>query len=371
MFRYARRDLLRNPRRTLAALVGVVLGVGLFSSVLFFIDGSGASMTKRAVAPVTLDMQRVITAPYGERLMLEESLTPRGPLGAGAETLVKLTVRNKSAAPVNEVVVRDTTPDGFAYVPGSAILGRVPLPDVNGESPFGHGFAAIGYNAGTIAAGETVELTYRARARQAVPSTAAVRFRGSVSSRENLVPLPANQPRLVAQDALRKRIAAIPGVAAADELAFASLPPGSLSAGAVRVDRPIRVFGFTAAYAVHHPAIRLAAGSFERHAAVLSPEAADALGVWPGGSVSISLPGGARPIKLEVSGIADLSPVAYVSNAQRMCCARSGSIITVRISRPAMRSPTFKYPRGALLGVPPSFAFWRRPFMASAPRFWE
>jgi len=31
---YVRRDLLRNPRRTLAALAGVTLGVGLFSSVL-------------------------------------------------------------------------------------------------------------------------------------------------------------------------------------------------------------------------------------------------------------------------------------------------------------------------------------------------
>ena len=35
MFSYARRDLLRNPRRTIASLVGVVLGVGLFSGVLF------------------------------------------------------------------------------------------------------------------------------------------------------------------------------------------------------------------------------------------------------------------------------------------------------------------------------------------------
>src|SRR3712207_9493590 len=31
---YARRDLTRNPRRTLAALAGIVLGVGLFSGVL-------------------------------------------------------------------------------------------------------------------------------------------------------------------------------------------------------------------------------------------------------------------------------------------------------------------------------------------------
>ena len=45
--RYVWRELLRNPRRTLASLAGVVLGVGLFSGVLFFVDGSGASMTQR------------------------------------------------------------------------------------------------------------------------------------------------------------------------------------------------------------------------------------------------------------------------------------------------------------------------------------
>src|ERR1700737_2802490 len=65
---YVRRDLLRNPRRTLAALAGVTLGVGLFSGVLFFIDGSGASMTKRALAPLALDMQRVIASPLAGRL---------------------------------------------------------------------------------------------------------------------------------------------------------------------------------------------------------------------------------------------------------------------------------------------------------------
>ena len=40
--RYVRRDLVRNPRRSLATLAGITLGVGLFSAVLFFIDGSSA-----------------------------------------------------------------------------------------------------------------------------------------------------------------------------------------------------------------------------------------------------------------------------------------------------------------------------------------
>ena len=74
--RYVWRDLVRNPRRSLAALAGIALGVGLFSAVLFFIDGSSASMTQRAVAPLPIDMQRVLTAPLGGRLHLTESVEP-------------------------------------------------------------------------------------------------------------------------------------------------------------------------------------------------------------------------------------------------------------------------------------------------------
>ncbi|MEA2221666.1 MAG: hypothetical protein QOH83_42, partial [Solirubrobacteraceae bacterium] len=59
------RELVRNPRRTLASLAGIVLGVGLFSAVLFFVDGSGATMTQRAIAPLALDMQRVLSSPLG------------------------------------------------------------------------------------------------------------------------------------------------------------------------------------------------------------------------------------------------------------------------------------------------------------------
>ena len=70
---YVWRDLVRNPRRTLASLAGVVLGVGLFSAVLFFIDGSGATMTKRALAPLALDMQRVLTSPLGRRAQVAAS----------------------------------------------------------------------------------------------------------------------------------------------------------------------------------------------------------------------------------------------------------------------------------------------------------
>ena len=71
MLSYVWRDLVRNPRRTLASLVGVVLGVGLFSGVLFFIDGSGATMTKRALEPLALDIIIKLTNPLGVCLRLE------------------------------------------------------------------------------------------------------------------------------------------------------------------------------------------------------------------------------------------------------------------------------------------------------------
>jgi putative ABC transport system permease protein len=267
MLSYARRELTRNPRRTLASLAGVVLGVGLFSGVLFFIDGSGASMTKRAIAPVALDMQRVLTSPLGEGLRLQQRLSATGPLRAGERTRMRLTVRNLGAAPANEVVVTDRLAPALEYVAGTATVRGKPVPDVAGQSPFAHGPAQIGRNIGTVASGATVELSYLVRARRPVPDTGGLPLGGIISTREDLVPDRANPPALVPLDELRDRIAAIPGVAAADQIAFADLPPGSLRAGGVTVGRPVRVFGFDRAYAEHYPSIRLAAGSFSRDAA--------------------------------------------------------------------------------------------------------
>lgn len=317
MFSYARRDLLRNPRRTLASLVGVVLGVGLFSGVLFFVDGSGASMTKRALAPVALDMQRVLGSPFGEGLTLEQRMSTAGALRAGERTTVTLTVRNHGLTAANEVVVKDTPAGALEYVRGTATRNGTTIRDVRGQSPFAHGPAQIGHNIGTVTPGATVKLSYLTRARRFVPAAAAVPLRATISSRERRVPERANRPGLVTQDELRNRIAKIPGVAAADQLAFASLPPGSLRAGHATVNRPIRVFGFDRAYADHHRSVRLAAGSFRSDSALLSAEAAGALGVKPGGEVRVTLPGGARSVKLPVSGIVDLSRAKALFNSRK------------------------------------------------------
>ena len=135
VLRYAWRDLLHNPRRTLASLTGVTLGVGLFSGVLFFIDGSGATMTKRALAPLALDMQRVLTSPPGGGLRLTERLSAPTPLGPGERATITLTVINDGAAPANEVVVNDEPPPPLAYVDGSTEVDGRPVRDVGGQSP--------------------------------------------------------------------------------------------------------------------------------------------------------------------------------------------------------------------------------------------
>lgn len=260
VFRYARRDLVRNPRRTIASLVGVILGVGLFSGVLFFIDGSGASMTKRALAPVDIDAQRVLTAPLGEGIRLRQRLATDGPLGRGEKTGMILTVENLGAAPANEVVVNDKLGSGLAYVPGSASREGTAIPDAAGQSPFAHGPGLIGHNAGTLTPGERVEFRYEVRARREIAGAADAALAATISTREKLVPDPANKPDLVPLDELRSRIAEVAGVAAANQLAFAELAPGSLRAGDAAIEAPVKIFGFDGDYAAAYPTIKLARG---------------------------------------------------------------------------------------------------------------
>src|SRR3954447_10359928 len=272
MLSYVWRDLVRNRRRTFASLAGVILGVGLFSGVLFFIDGSGATMTKRAIAPLALDMQRVLTSPLGGGLLLEERLNDRS-LRADEATRVTLTVTNTSAAPANEVVVKDEPPPPLAYERGTTTIGGRAVPDAGRQSPLAQGVAHTGYNVGTLAAGERLRVSYVARAGGSVPSTSTLRLTGKVSSREEVVPIEANAPPPMGLAALTARIAAIPGVHAADGLSFVDLPPRSLRAPGKRIADSVRVFAFDRRYQQHYPSIRIARGSFAAGSALLSVEA--------------------------------------------------------------------------------------------------
>jgi len=129
VIRYAWRDLVRNPRRTLASLVGVALGVGLFSGILFFIDGSSATMTQRAIAPVTLDIQRIVTAdPSG--LSFTERIGTSGAMTEGQRATIELVVTNDAGAPANEVVIHDEPPRPLRYVPGTTTLDGSAVPDM-------------------------------------------------------------------------------------------------------------------------------------------------------------------------------------------------------------------------------------------------
>ena len=53
-------------------MVGVTLGTGLLTGVLVFINASAATMTTRAIAALPLDMQVVLTDPFGRRIALTE-----------------------------------------------------------------------------------------------------------------------------------------------------------------------------------------------------------------------------------------------------------------------------------------------------------
>ncbi|HEY8217816.1 MAG TPA: FtsX-like permease family protein [Acidimicrobiia bacterium] len=307
MLTYVWRDLVRNPRRTIASIAGIALGIGLFSGVLFFVDGSGATMTERSLAPLALDMQRVISSPLGRTLRLEQAISPTGRLRAGQDATVTLRVVNSGSEPANEVVVNDEPPPPLAYVHGTMTRDGAPVPDAAGSSPLAQGVARSGLNIGTVPPNSSVTFTYAARANRSVRTVGTLPLAGTVSSREDVIPQRANTGAPLAISQVRTRIARLPGVAAADRLSFVDLGPDSLRSGTATVEDPVRVFAFDRTYRRHYPSIRLARGSFTRDGALLSAEAARHLGVHPGDTVQVTVPGRAAPLSLPVSGVVDLS----------------------------------------------------------------
>jgi uncharacterized repeat protein (TIGR01451 family) len=308
MFWYAWRELIRNPRRTVASLAGVVLGTALLAAVLFFIDGSAATMTQRAIAPLPIDMQQIVDSSVGEQIALAEVVATTGNVPAGTTTTFTIRFTNQGVAPQHEVTVRDVPPDGFTYVIGSTQRDGIVVADVDGDPPLAHGPGAFGLNLGTVAPGATVEVTYQAVADVQV-AAAAIVLDATATSREHLDPVSANRPTALGLPELTRLIADVPGVADATGLSYVDVPPGRLIANGRMIDEPVRVFAFDRTYAQRQPSIRLDVGAFpsSEDAALVSVEAARALGVTLGASVHLTLPGPADPLSLPVSGLVDLS----------------------------------------------------------------
>ena len=239
MLSYTLRDLWRNPRRTLASLAGVVLAVGLFSGISFFVDSSAATMTAHAIAPVALDMQVDLSAPLASPLTLTEVPITPGPLAAGETTAVRLTVTNASSRPATGVVVRDEPPQGLTYVPGTATVSGRPVANASGASALGAGVMI-----GDLAPNAQATVNYTAKAMVAVPSTLALPFAGTVVSKEEPAPSTANAPAGLNADTLLRAITSLGGVSAVDRLGVLDLPSGSLRAGTTTLAAPLRVFAF-------------------------------------------------------------------------------------------------------------------------------
>lgn len=306
LVRYMLKDLLRNPRRTIASLAGVIIGVGLFSSVLFFVDGSGASMTARAVAPLTLDMQRVLTAPLGGGVRFDQTLGATT-LAANDTMLVTLTVNNDGLAPANEVVVRDRAVPPLAYVSGSTTLDGKPIDDVGGSIPLFQGYAGFGLNIGTVDPAVPHAITYEVKALQSIPQTGTLPVQATISTREALTPTRADAPRPTSLAQLADQISRIPGIKAADPLVFVDMVTGSISAGGSSVPGPTKLFVFDSSYQVNYPSIKILSGGIQPGEVLISAETARALTIGRGDMVTLTLPGRAAPLKLRVSGITDLS----------------------------------------------------------------
>src|SRR4029453_341266 len=217
-------------------------------------------MTHRAVAPLPIDMQRVLTAPLGGRLRLTQTVDASGELAPGQQSTVQLKLVNGSTSAANEVVLRSEPPAALAYVPGSARVRGAPVPDGRTENPFARGAAKTGLNVGTIPPGGTISASFAVETRSPVTANDGVGFQSSFSSREIVTPVRANAPDPLGLQELATRIVRIEGGASADPLSFVDLPGGSRSAGWARVAGSLRLFGFDADYQQRHEDIDIVDG---------------------------------------------------------------------------------------------------------------
>ena len=336
LVRYVVTDLWRNPRRTLSAVIGVSLGIGLFCGVLFFVDGLSASMTQRAVDPLSLDMQRIVSARAASHLTLSQEVGDSVTLEAGERAWVDLTVRNLGTLNANEVTIRSVPEADLLFVPGSAALDGRPIAGFD-DNPLASGPGKTGFNLGTVAPGATHHIRYELQA-QATTQLDDSRVSSSYSTRESVAPVAANLPASAGLADLALRIGELPGVAHASQLSLADLGLDTLSTASATAFGPTRIFGFDEAYASNDETISIVDGALGTDGAVVSAEAAKALDVAPGDTVTVALPDGSE-LELEITGVAELS--------------RSRSLFS---SRRGGDLETFIYNRNSVIVSPTLFA---------------
>jgi putative ABC transport system permease protein len=117
--KYAIILIVRNKRRTLTYLFGLVLAVGLFSGILFFVDASAHKMTQAAIAPVVVDMQARSTlaqpnmGPVREMLVNESFVTQVEPIIIADFTSLSLPVSNQATSAGKLFILEPSYYDGF------------------------------------------------------------------------------------------------------------------------------------------------------------------------------------------------------------------------------------------------------------------
>ena len=246
MFRYVLKDLVRNPRRTVASVAGVALAVGLFSGIAFFVDSSASQMTRRAIAPVRIDMQAGITRPLAAPISITETVTPPPPLSAAQQVDIAITATNNGSLPTTGVVVSEVLSAPLAYVPGSTVAAGTPVTDPIGAAA-ANGPLAAGIKVGDLAPGGSVTVTLRATA--ATPIVlGGIRPTATVRSLEYPVATGAGDAPAVDVASLAQQIMSVPGIVAVQPFALVDLPAGAVTAGAASMNDTIKIVAVDPAY---------------------------------------------------------------------------------------------------------------------------
>jgi hypothetical protein len=114
----------------------------------------------------------------------------------------------------------------------------------------------------SVAARSAADLQYRLRVSSATDITQNS-VQSTYSTSQATTPIPANSGKTVDLAGLERQIRDVGGIAFADQLSFADLPPGSLTSSA-RVGGGVRVFGFDAAYVRDDGTIAITSGARSR-----------------------------------------------------------------------------------------------------------